>query len=151
MSPSTDAGIAAITPTAITPATATIERTPEQLARGLFEAFVQRDRAAAELLIARDFRFTSPLDNRLDRNAYFQICWPNGQNIRAMDMQYIATFGERVFVTYEGVRSDGTRFRNTEMLRFKEGQLCEVEVYFGWNVPHPAAPGTHVSPEEATA
>ena len=32
-----------------------------------------------ERLIAEDFHFTSPLDNRLDRKTYFERCWPNCQ------------------------------------------------------------------------
>jgi len=32
----------------------------------------QKDRAAIEKIIAEDFHFTSPLDNRLDRETYFR-------------------------------------------------------------------------------
>ena len=39
-----------------------------------------------------------------------------------------------MLVTYEATRSDGTRFRNTEILTFAGDQLREAEVYFGWNL-----------------
>ena len=52
----------------------------------------------------------------------------------------------RVFVTYEGERASGGRFRNTEVLTVRGEQIVEVEVYFGWNVPHDAADGGFVDP-----
>src|SRR5262245_52438268 len=41
------------------------------IARAAYGAYVTKDRAALEKLIAKDFHFTSPLDNRLDRETYF--------------------------------------------------------------------------------
>ncbi|HEX9167890.1 MAG TPA: hypothetical protein VF886_03050 [Roseiarcus sp.] len=43
-----------------------------ELARRNYLAYVDKDRAAMERLIAEDFHFTSPLDNRLDRKTYFE-------------------------------------------------------------------------------
>jgi hypothetical protein len=37
-------------------------------------------------------------------------------------------------VTYEAERTDGTRFRNTEVLTFAGDRLKRAEVYFGWNL-----------------
>jgi ketosteroid isomerase-like protein len=42
--------------------------------------------------------------------------------------------GEEVFVTYEARRTDGSRFRNTEVLTVRDGKIVEVEVYFGWDL-----------------
>ena len=42
--------------------------------------------------------------------------------------------GDEVLVTYEATRTDGTRFRNTEVLTFAGDRIREVEVYFGWNL-----------------
>ena len=39
--------------------------------------------------------------------------------------------GDAAFVTYSCVRTDGTRFRNTEFFRVKSGLVAQVEVYFG--------------------
>jgi uncharacterized protein YndB with AHSA1/START domain len=49
------------------------------IASATSEAYVAKDRAAIERLIAGDFHFTSPLDNRLDRATYFARCWPNSE------------------------------------------------------------------------
>jgi hypothetical protein len=44
-------------------------------------------------------------------------------------------------VTYVGRSDVGQRFQNTEVLTIRSGKIVEAEVYFGWNVPHPAPPG----------
>ena len=42
--------------------------------------------------------------------------------------------GDEVFVTYEATRKDGSRFRNSEVLTFRDEELVKVEVYFGWDL-----------------
>jgi hypothetical protein len=44
---------------------------PISISRKAYQAYVDKDRAAIELLIGDRFRFTSPLDNRLDRATYW--------------------------------------------------------------------------------
>ena len=118
-----------------------------ELVRGCFAAYAKKDREAIEALLADDFHFTSPLDNRIDRNTYFERCWPNSQRIEAFDFVHLVPDGDRVFVTYEGQWDSGSRFRNTEIITVREGRVAEVEVYFGWNIPHKAAPGGSINPE----
>jgi len=112
--------------------------------RAAYEAYVTKDRAAIERLIADDFHFTSPLDNRIDRETYFARCWPNSDWIKGFDYINLVRDGKRVFVTYEGHSTKGNRFRNTEILSVDNGQIVEVEVYFGWSIPHKAKPGGFV-------
>jgi ketosteroid isomerase-like protein len=107
------------------------------IARAAYNAYVTKDRTAIEALIADDFHFTSPLDNRIDRETYFARCWPNSQSTEGFDFIHIVPDGERVVVTYEG-RASGRRFRNTELLTIKDGRITGVEVYFGWSIPHEA-------------
>lgn len=114
-------------------------------AKAIYDAYVAKDRAAAECLIADDFRFTSPLDNGLDRDSYFAICWPNSANTEGFEIVHMVEHGAQVFVTYEG-QSKQTRFRNTEILTVRGGQITAVEVYFGWNVPHEVPLGEHRDP-----
>jgi hypothetical protein len=111
------------------------------IARSAYEAYVSKDRAAIERLIAPDFHFTSPVDNRIDRETYFARCWPNSAQIA--DFKFINLFADRdrVFVTYEGRRAHGRVFRNTEIVTLRKNQIIDVEVYFGWSIPHEAKPG----------
>ena len=118
-----------------------------EIAHGSYRAYLEKDRAAIEALLAEDFHFTSPLDNRIDRKAYFALCWPSSETIEAFEFIHTVVDGERVFVTYEGRRKGGARFRNTEIATIRDGLIAEVEVYFGWNIPHEAGEGQHIDPK----
>jgi ketosteroid isomerase-like protein len=115
-----------------------------EVAKACYEAYVKKDRAAIEALLAEDFHFTSPLDNRLDRATYLERCWPNSKTAEAFEYVNLVEDGDRVFVTYEARNTGGHRFRNTEILTFRNGRLVEAEVYFGWSLPHEAKPGGFV-------
>jgi len=119
------------------------------VARESYEAYVRKDRAAIEDLIAEDFHFTSPLDNRINRQIYFERCWPNSQQIAGFEFVYLVTLGDKVFVTYEGTNNGGGRFRNTEVLTIRQQKIVEAEVYFGWSVPHPAPDGGFIGSRDA--
>jgi hypothetical protein len=56
----------------------------------------------------------------------------------------LVTGGDQVAVTYEGRVAGGKRFRNTEVFTLRGDQVVEVEVYFGWSLPHPAPVGGFV-------
>lgn len=115
------------------------------IVRAVYDAYVKSDRAAIEPLIAKDFHFTSPFDNRIDRDTYFTRCWPGSASITSFDFIHLLQQGERVFVTYEGSRgAAGHRFRNTEILTLRNDQVVDVEVYFGWTIPHEAPTGQFV-------
>lgn len=117
------------------------------IARAAYGAYVSKDRTAIEALIAPDFHFSSPLDNRIDRASYFARCWPNSQTAEGFEFIHLVQSGAQVFVTYEARGADGHRFRNTEIVTVRGAQIVEVEVYFGWDLPHKAAVGGFV--EEA--
>jgi ketosteroid isomerase-like protein len=114
----------------------------QDVVRGTLQAYVDKDRPAIEQLIAADFHFSSPLDNRIDRETYFRLCWPSSGNMDDFEIVRMASDGEAVFVTYIGTMG-GRRFRNTEVHRLRDGKIVEVEVYFGWNIPHDVAEGEH--------
>lgn len=115
-------------------------------AKAIYDAYVAKNRAAAERLVADDFHFTSPLDNRLNRESYFTICWPNRANTEGFEIVHMVKHGQHVFATYEG-QSKQSRFHNTEILTVRDGQIGEVEVYFRWNVPHEVSVGEHRDPK----
>ena len=114
------------------------------IVKASYAAFVAKDRAAIEALIADDFHFTSPLDNRIDRTTYFERCWPLSERIEKFDFVNLVTAGDRVFATYVG-RMDGNDFQNTEIATVHDSKIVDVEVYFGWSIPHKAKPGGFVN------
>lgn len=111
------------------------------IARKVYEAYANKDREAIEQLIADDFHFTSPRDNRLDRATYFTRCWPNAHTVDRFDFVHIVQDGARIFVTYDLCTREGSAFRNTEILTIRDGRLIEAEVFFGWMIPHEAPDG----------
>ncbi|MDR5817550.1 MULTISPECIES: nuclear transport factor 2 family protein [unclassified Caballeronia] len=114
---------------------------PAATARQVYEAYVNKDREAIEQLIADDFHFTSPRDNRLNRATYLARCWPNAHTVDRFDFVHLIQDGARVFVTYDLRTREGSAFRNTEILTIRDGKLIEAEVFFGWMIPHEAADG----------
>ena len=105
------------------------------LARESYRAYVTGDRSALEELIAEDFEFFSPPDPGIDRTEYFERCWPNHETIANFDFVRLTESGDEVVVTYELTKTDGRRFRNTEVLTFDGDQIVRAEVYFGWDLP----------------
>jgi len=96
-----------------------------------YGAYETDDRETLERLIAPDFTFTSPYDDGIDREAYFQRCWPNHETIAKMKVERVFIEGDGAFVTYLGKATSGRSFRNTEYLTFRGGKIASVEVYFG--------------------
>jgi ketosteroid isomerase-like protein len=105
-----------------------------QSARAAYGAYESGDRAALEELLSDDLVFTSPADHRIDRETYFERCWPNAGSIESFEFKRLVEDGDEVIVTYESTKTDGRRIRNTEVLTFDGDRIAEVEVYFGWDV-----------------
>jgi ketosteroid isomerase-like protein len=105
-----------------------------ELAKQTYRAYETRDRDLIESLVAEDFKFSAPPDPSLDRAGYFERCWPNAGNIASFDPVRLVEHGNEVVITYEATRTDGTRFRNTEVLTFRGDQMIRAEVYFGWDL-----------------
>ena len=102
--------------------------------RRSYTAYEAGDREAIEEIMADDLTFFSPPDPGIDREAYFERCWPNAGTIDSFAFVRLAEVGDEVLVSYEATRADGTRFRNTEVFGFAGDQISRVEVYFGWNL-----------------
>ena len=119
-----------------------------RIIRACFKSYPDKDRATIESLNGDDFHFTSPLDNRIDRKTYFERCWPNSETMAALDVERVVVRGDRAFVTYVGRTNDGKQFRNTEQFTVRDGKVGDVEVYFGWSIPHEAPAGGFVTAKE---
>jgi ketosteroid isomerase-like protein len=112
--------------------------------REYFRAYADKDRAAIEGLVDEAFRFSSPRDNHIDRATYFRRCWKNSEAVAGHKMIHILADGHRVFVIYELAWTAGGVSRNTELFTLRDGKIVDVEVYFGWSVPHQAPEGGFV-------
>ena len=105
-----------------------------KLARDAYGAYESGDRRVIEELLSDDFSFYSPPDPGIDRATYFERCWPNSELIQSFEFKRLVEAGDEVVVTYEATKTDGKRFRNTEVLTFEGDKIRRTEVYFGWNL-----------------
>ena len=105
-----------------------------KVARDCYGAYESGDRRVVEECLTDDFVFYSPADVGIDRARYFERCWPNAGLIETFEFKRLLEVGDEVFVTYECTKTDGSRFRNTEVLTFDGDRICKTEVYFGWNL-----------------
>lgn len=110
------------------------DETRSDIARACYGAYESGDRELLERHLADDLVFFSPPDPGIDRTAYFERCWPNADLIERFRFVRLIESGDEVIVTYEAGRTDGSRFRNTEVLTFTGRQISRVEVYFGWTL-----------------
>jgi ketosteroid isomerase-like protein len=105
-----------------------------RLARAAYEAYVTDARDVVERLLADKFVFYSGPDPGIDKTAYFERCWPNHENIVAIEFKRLLESGDEVILTYETTKPGGERYRNTEVLTFDGDQIIQQEVYFGWTL-----------------
>jgi ketosteroid isomerase-like protein len=105
-----------------------------EIARAMYRAYETGDRTVLDERLTDDFEFFAPPDPGIDRTTYFERCWPNAGFIKAFEFRRLVEVGDEVLVTYESTKTDGNRFRNTEMIGFRGDMVCRVEVYFGWDV-----------------
>jgi ketosteroid isomerase-like protein len=100
--------------------------------RRLFAAYLAQDEAAARELVGDGFRFTSPQDDRIDRAAYFERCFPTADRVARQDLlQVVEAEPGLVLVRYEYELRTGGIFENMEAITVRDGRVLEARVYFG--------------------
>lgn len=73
----------------------------------------------------------------------------NSEAIIGHKMIHSLADDERVFVTCELAWTTGRASRNTEIFTLRNGKIVDVEVYFGWSIPHEAPEGGFVETTRA--
>ena|SRR5581483_1508264 len=107
----------------------------ERVVRDTYTAWQTADRRLIERCLGEELTFSSPPDPGLDRNGYFERCWPYAGHPERFDIQRLIENGEEVVVTYVATRADNSRFRNTEVFGFDaDNRIKTIEVYFGWDL-----------------
>jgi ketosteroid isomerase-like protein len=106
-----------------------------RIAQESYQAFAAGDRSFFEAHLSEDFTFSSPPDPHLDRDGWFERCWPAAGRGQQFEFLRLVESGDEVIVTYELRRPDGTGGRNTEILTFdSDDRIVRTEVYFGWDL-----------------
>lgn len=100
--------------------------------RAGFDAYLRQDRAAAEALIGDPFSFTSPQDDHIDRDAFFERCFPTASRLRDQTLLVVSEIDDAdVAVMYEYELQTGERHRNVEVQTVRDGRIVEAQVFFG--------------------
>ncbi|HVS16969.1 MAG TPA: nuclear transport factor 2 family protein [Planctomycetota bacterium] len=110
---------------------ATSETRIPDVIHAYFSAYERKDRVALEGLLADDFTFSSPHDPHLDRPAYFERCWPNSEDVNALEIQSLAEGPDEAFVLYECTPMAGAAFSNAEYFCLEGGKISKVRVFYG--------------------
>ena len=120
---------------AATSKTARMPADRQQIVRDSYAAFAAGDRSFFEERLSDAFLFSAPPDPKLDRDGWFERCWPGAGRGQRFDFVRLIESGDEVVVTYETDTAGGGRGRNTEILTFDdEDRIVRTEVYFGWNL-----------------
>ena len=109
-------------------------RSRTEIVKECFRAYETGERDLVERHLADDFEFFAPPDPGIDRDTYFERCWPNAENLSSCEFVRLAEIGDEVVATVQITREDGTRFRNTEIHTFAGDKVVRAEVYFGWDL-----------------
>jgi Domain of unknown function (DUF4440) len=102
-----------------------------EIIRRYYAAYPARDRAAVERLVSDELIFTSPDDVRIDRQTYFERCWPNSEQIRDIRIEELLVRGDEAIVRYALEKQTGECIGNVEWLRIEDEKIAGIEVYYG--------------------
>ena len=97
-----------------------------------FAAYRVGDRQAARMLLSDDMTFTSPPDDHLDKTEFLEICFPTAERFLRQEITIAAEIEPgTVLLRYTAQRAEEEAFSNVEIMKVIEGQITEIEVYFG--------------------
>jgi ketosteroid isomerase-like protein len=103
--------------------------------RSAFRAYLDGDQAQAQSLYSHDLVFSSPQDDHIGRDVFFDRCFPTATRFSYFQLLQVVELGSSdVLVLYEYELASGERFRNTEIISVHDGKIVEVQVFFGGRV-----------------
>lgn len=103
----------------------------QETVRQLFGAYFAGRKDIVASLLADDFTFSSPNDDHIDKETYFDRCWPQTPVFRKIEIERLFADGNEVVAGYRAEKIDGGAFRNLELFRFEGSLVAAIEVYFG--------------------
>lgn len=106
-----------------------------ELIKEFLTAFSKVDRNDfVENLLAPNFTFSAPSDPLLNRDEFFEQCWPHGGNLKEIEYVRLIENADEVILTHNFVKPDGTKACNTDIITFEGDKITRLEVYFGWEI-----------------
>lgn len=110
-----------------------VERRNEATIRKYYSLWSQQSEwRPVDMLLADDFTFTSPVDDRISKSAFKTGCWDTQHALIAgHDLERVFVIGDQAFVRYTCRTKDGKSFRNVEYLQLQDQKIEAIECYFG--------------------
>ena len=106
-----------------------------EIVKKFLTAFSEENRNEfVEDTLSSDFTFSAPSDPLLNREEFFEKCWPYGHNLTEIKYVRIIENGDEIIITHEFTKPDGSRAQNTDVFIFSGDQISRFEVYFGWDI-----------------
>lgn len=97
-----------------------------------FAAYRVGDRQAAKMLLSDDMTFTSPQDDHVDKATFLESCFPTaGRFLRQEITTALEIEPGTVMLRYIAQLPDEKPFSNVEIMKVANGQITEIQVYFG--------------------
>lgn len=110
-----------------------VSATYQRIIREYYGAWVKKDWALVDMLLADDFTFTSAApDDHISKTTFKKQCWDTQSAlIESFDLERVFGSGDEAFVKYLCGTKSGKSFRNIEYLRLRSGKVQSIECYFG--------------------
>jgi ketosteroid isomerase-like protein len=113
----------------------------EEIVRKWYAAWVNKDLATFNMMLADDFTFSSAAgDDHISKTAFKKQCWDTQVDfIGRFDLERMIASPNDAFVKYLCHTKNDKSFRNVEYLRIANGKLISIECYFGAPSTFPSA------------
>ncbi len=108
-----------------------MESSLSRLVENYYNAYETKEKQVVEDLLGENFTFTSPEDDNIDRDAFFERCWGQSDDHPVFKLEKIMEHDHQVIVLYECKTGSGRRFRNMEIFVFDQAKIKSIEVFFG--------------------
>lgn len=97
-----------------------------------FAAYRVGDRRAARILLHDDMTFTSPQDDHIDKTTFLETCFPTAERFLNQEITAAVEIEPgTIMLRYTAQLRGEKPFSNVEIMKVRNGEIIEIEVYFG--------------------
>ena len=97
-----------------------------------YRAWIDKDWTAARAALTDDFQFRSPADEPpIGLKRYEERCWPLSERLKSLQIRELLEQPDLCMFTYDS-DADGKTIRVAEVARFREGKICSIDCYWGF-------------------
>jgi ketosteroid isomerase-like protein len=115
----------------------------QDLVRKYYAAWETKDWHPVDILLTKDFTFSSPLDDHISKSDFKTGCWDTQiAYIDRFDLKQVIGTDNEAFVMYVCHTTNGKTFQNVEYFQLRDGKVKAVECYFGGKSTFPSAVST---------